>query len=45
MTEADLRTRLAAAGLSLRDDEVAPVLLTARFLARAADLVREAARP
>ena len=42
VTEADLRARLAASGLALREEEVAPVLATARFLARAADLVREA---
>lgn len=44
VTEAELRRLLARAGLALREEEVAPVLATARFLARAAETVR-AARP
>ena len=42
MSEAALLARLAEAGIALRPGEVAPVLATARFLARAADLVRAA---
>lgn len=42
VAEADLRARLAAGGIALRDEEFAPVLATARFLRRAAALVRAA---
>ena len=42
VTEEDLRARLAARGIALREEEMAPVLATARFLARAAGLVRAA---
>lgn len=43
-SEAALRARLAEAGIVLREEEVAPVLAVARFLARAAGIVRAAAR-
>lgn len=42
LAEADLLARLDARGIGLRPEEVAPVLATARFLARAAAMVREA---
>lgn len=42
VTEARLREALAARGIVLRDGEAEGVLATARFLARAAALVREA---
>lgn len=42
VTEALLRERLAQAGIALQEEEVAPVLATARFLARAAEMVRAA---
>ena len=41
--EARLRAALEARGLRLRPEDVAPTLATARFLRRAADLVRKAA--
>jgi hypothetical protein len=44
MTEAELRTALAAQGLGLRDADVAATLATARFLMQAAALVQQAAR-
>ena len=44
LSESDLRERLAEAGITLREGEVAPVLAVARFLARAAGIVRAAAR-
>ncbi|WP_176556071.1 hypothetical protein [Rubellimicrobium rubrum] len=44
VTEAELRARLAQAGIRLHEDEIAPVLATARFLVRAAEKVR-AGRP
>ncbi len=43
ISEADLRALLKAQGLAIRDDEVAPVLATARVLRRAAALLRAAA--
>jgi hypothetical protein len=42
VAEADLRACLVARGIALRDEEFAPVLATARFLQRAAALVRAA---
>lgn len=42
VTEGELRRLLGERGIVLRPEEVAPVLATARFLARAADLVRAA---
>ncbi len=42
LSEAELRARLAQSGIALREDEVAPVLATARFLAQAAEQVRTA---
>ena len=44
LSETDLRARLTEAGIVLREGEVAPVLAVARFLARAAGMVRAAAR-
>ncbi len=43
LSEAELRARLAQAGIVLWEEEVAQVLATARFLARAAERVRAAA--
>lgn len=45
VTEADLRARLAARGIDLRPEDVAPTLATARFLARAAEILRAAPHP
>ena len=42
VTEEELRRLLGQRGIALRPEEVAPVLATARFLARAADLLRRA---
>ena len=41
--EGRLRAALEARGLRLRPEDVAPTLATARFLLRAAELVRKAA--
>ena len=41
--EAGLRALLEARGLRLRPQDAAPTLATARFLLRAADLLRKAA--
>jgi hypothetical protein len=42
--EATLRALLEARGLRLRPEDVEPTLATARFLLRAAELVRTASR-
>ena len=41
--EARLRAALEARGLRLRPEDAAPTLATARFLLRAAELLRQAA--
>ena len=42
VTEERLRRLLSEKGIALREGEAALVLPTARFLARAADLIRDA---
>lgn len=44
LAEAELRALLDREGLRLREEEVAPVLATARYLREAARRVREALR-